>query len=157
MRAIPRARLTGGVLLSAVAFGLAVTALGTAGSANASCASLNGHNIGQGCKSTVGSVSVGLGRDARADSAGPGSVAVAVGNPGYSRFYGATHPTLAYAHGTGNISVALGDGSLAGTLGQRQPRLRGGSGLQRLLLRRQHRHHPVREQAQHVGDGGRQQ
>ena len=117
MRAIPRARLTGGVLLSAVAFGLAATALGTAGSANASCASLNGHNIGQGCKSTVGSVSVGLGRDARADSAGPGSVAIAVGNPGYSRFYKSTHPTLAYAHGTGNVSVALGDGSLAGTLG----------------------------------------
>ena len=91
--------------------------MGTAGSANASCASLNGHSIGQGCKSTVGSVSVGLGRDARADSAGAGSVAVAVGNPGYSRFYGTTHPTLAYAHGTGNVSVALGDGSLAGTLG----------------------------------------
>ena len=117
MRATPRARLTGGVLLSAVAFGLAVTALGTAGSANATCASLNGHNSGQGCKSTVGSVSIGLGRDATADSAGAGSVAVAVGNPGYSRFYGATHPTLAYAHGTGNVSVALGDGGLAGTLG----------------------------------------
>jgi hypothetical protein len=117
MRAISRGRLTGGAVLSAVAFGLAVIALGTAGSANASCASVNGHNIGQGCESTVGSVSVGLGRDARADSAGLGSVAIAVGNPGYSRFYESDHPTLAYAHGTGNVSVALGNGSLAGTLG----------------------------------------
>ena len=93
-------------------------ALSGAGSANASCASLNGHNIGgHGCTSTVGSASIGLGRDAQADSAGPGSVAVAVGNPGYNRFYNTSHPTLAYAHGTGNTSVALGDGTLAGTLG----------------------------------------
>ncbi len=117
MRAIPRARLTGGVVLSAVAFGLAVTALGTAGSANASCASLNGHSIGQGCLSTPGSASIGLGRNAQADSAGPGSVAIAVGNPGYNRFYNTEHPTLAYAHGTGNTSIALGDGALAGSLG----------------------------------------
>ena len=89
-----------------------------AGSANASCASLNGHNIGgHGCTSTPGSVSVGLGRDAQATSLGTGNVAVAVGNPGKSLFYRSDHPTLAYAEGTGNVSVALGDGSLAGTKG----------------------------------------
>ena len=117
MKAIPRARLTGGVVLSAVAFGLAVTALGTAGSANASCASLNGHGIGQGCESTPGSVAIGLGKDAKATSLGTGNVAIAVGNPGYSRFYGTPTQTQAYANGTGNTSVALGDGSIAGTLG----------------------------------------
>lgn len=108
-----KAALVGGAAAAALA-----AALSGAGSANASCASLNSHNIGgQGCESTRGSVSVGLGRDAQADSAGPGSVAIAVGNPGYSRFYGTDHPTLAYAHGTNNVSVALGDGSLAGSLG----------------------------------------
>ena len=55
-------------------------------------------------------MSVGLGRDAKADSIGPGNVAVAVGNPG-------PNPTQAYANGVGNTSVALGDGSVAGTLG----------------------------------------
>ena len=117
MKAISRARLTGGVVLSAVAFGLAVTALGTAGSANASCASLNGHNIGQGCKSTVGSVSVGLGKDAQATSWGPATSPSPSATPATTRFYNPTSPTLAYAKGTGNVSVALGDGSLAGTLG----------------------------------------
>ena len=118
MRAIPRARLTGGVLLSAVAFGLAATALGTAGSANASCASLNGQSIGHGCTSDTGGASVALGRGARADSSGPGSVAVAVGNPGPNGFYpGAILPTHAVANGPGSTSVALGDGSQAGSLG----------------------------------------
>lgn len=109
-----KAALVGGAAAAALA-----AALSGAGSANASCASLNGHNIGgHGCTSSPGSVSVGLGRDAQADSAGPGSVAVAVGNPGVNRFYHTNNqPTLAYAHGTGNTSVALGDGSLAGTLG----------------------------------------
>ena len=155
MRAIPRARLTGGVLLSAVAFGLAATALGTAGSANASCASLNGHSIGHGCTSTAGSASVALGRGARADSSGPGSVAVAVGNPGPNRFYPVTVPSdpCASPTGIGSTSVALGDGSQAGSLGNGNSRLRGGSGLQRLLLRRQQRQHPVRGQGRHVGDG----
>ena len=88
-----------------------------AGTANASCASLNGHGIGQGCESTPGSVAVGLGKDAKATSLGRGNVAVAVGNPGHNRFYGTDIPAQAYANGTGNGSVALGDGSVAGTLG----------------------------------------
>ncbi len=127
-RAISRARLTGRVVLSAVAFGLAVTALGTAGTASASCASLNGHGIGQGCESTPGSVAIGLGKDAKATSLGTGNVAIAVGNPGDSRFYGTPTSTQAYANGTGNTSIALGDGSVAGTLGHRNTALVVGRG-----------------------------
>ena len=118
MKAIARARLTGGVVLSAVAFGLAVTALGTAGSANASCVSVGRISTGPDCKSDVGNVAIGLGKGAEATSLGTGNVAIAVGNPGKSLFYNSDNqPTLAYAKGTGNVSVALGDGSLAGTLG----------------------------------------
>ncbi len=58
------------VLLGGAAAAVIAAALSGAGSANASCASLNGHNIGQGCMSTPGSVSVGLGRDAQADLGG---------------------------------------------------------------------------------------
>ena len=107
-----KAALVGGAAAAALA-----AALSGAGSANASCASLNGHDIGQGCKSTARQRLVGLGRDAQADSAGPGNVAIAVGNPGYNRFYNTDRPTLAYAHGTGNTSVALGDGSTGGHAG----------------------------------------
>ena len=121
-----KAVLVGGAAAAAIA-----AALSGAGSANASCSSLNGHNIGgHGCESTVGSASIALGHDAQAVSAGPGSVAIAVGNPGYNRFYPtkATIPTKADAQGTGNVSVALGDGSNAGTLGSHNTALVLGNG-----------------------------
>jgi hypothetical protein len=71
---------------------------------------------------------VGLGTNAKADSVGPGSAAVAVGNPGFNRFYLTDMPTQAYANGTGNTSVALGNGSLAGSLGNRNTALVVGNG-----------------------------
>ena len=97
MRAIPRARFTGGVLLSAVAFGLAATALGTAGSANATCASLSGHkHRPAAARAPRQRLDRAGAQGCQADSDGSGSVAVAVGNPGYNRFYeGTAHPTLA--------------------------------------------------------------
>ena len=44
------------------------------------------------------------------------------------RFYGASMPTQAYANGTGNTSVALGNGALAGSLGNRNTALVVGNG-----------------------------
>src|SRR5690349_8160386 len=92
-----------------------VAALSGAGTANASCASLNGHDIGQGCTSTVGSASVALGHGAQASSEGPGAVVVAVGNPATSPFYGPGTQTAALASGPGSTSVAIGNGSFAGS------------------------------------------
>jgi len=116
------------ILLGGAGAAALTAALSGAGSANASCASLNGHNIGQGCKSTPGSVAVGIGRDAQATSLGTRNVAIAVGKPGDNPFYGRPGPTLAYADGTGNTSVALGNGSNAGTLGTRNTALAVGNG-----------------------------
>ena len=138
MKAIARARLTGGVVLSALAFGLAVTALGTAGSANASCVSVGRISTGPDCKSNVGNVAIELGKDAEATSLGTSNVTIAISNPSKSLFYNSDNqPTLAYAKGTSNVSVALSNDSLAGTLGIAQTHLRPWSGLQRLLLQRQ--------------------
>jgi len=92
-------------------------ALGGAGAANASCASLNGQSIGAGCTTGTGGFSLALG-PAAATAAGPGNIAIAVGNPGFNRFYGTNVPTQALADGgTGNVAVALGDGSNAGSRG----------------------------------------
>jgi len=46
------------------------------------------------------------------------NIAFAVGNPDFNRFYGTNVPTQALAdRGTGNVAVALGDGSNAGSRG----------------------------------------
>ena len=58
-----------------------------------------------------------MGTNAKADSGGPGSLAVAVGNPGYNPFYRTNLPTHSVANGINNVSLAFGDGSNAGTLG----------------------------------------
>jgi hypothetical protein len=95
------------VLLGGAGAAALAAALSGAGSANASCASLNGHNIGQGCTSTPGSVAVGVGRDAQATSLGTRNVAVAVGNPGQNPFYGQPGPTLAYADDSYDHTVII--------------------------------------------------
>jgi len=111
---------TGGVLLSAIALALVTTALGTAGTANASCASIGNVSTGPDCESAPGSVAIALGDHATATpTGGPMNLAVAVGNPGPNPFYGTVLPTKADANGTGNVSLAFGDGSNAGTLGKR--------------------------------------
>ena len=56
-------------------------------------------------------------------------MAVAIGNPGFNRFYERNDmPTQAYANGIGNTSIALGNGSLAGSLGNRNTALVVGNG-----------------------------
>jgi hypothetical protein len=88
-----------------------------AGTANASCASLNGHDIGKGCVSGPGSLSIGLGKDAQVHTDGYGNLGVAIGNPGQNPVYG-FQPTQAYAGDRpGNVAIAIGDGSNAGSLG----------------------------------------
>lgn len=121
MKKVITATLLGGAIVAGPLL------LGT-GTANASCASVNGHRVGQGCESTPGSTSIGLGRDAKATADGPGNLAVAVGNPGHNPFYGQRVPTLAYAGGTNNVSLAFGDGSNAGTLGHGNSALVVGNG-----------------------------
>ena len=112
MKKVITTALMGGVAAAAVA-----AALGGAGAANASCASLNGQSIGAGCTTGTGGFSLALG-PAAATAAGPGNIAIAVGNPGFNRFYGTNVPTQALADGgTGNVAVALGDGSNAGSRG----------------------------------------
>ena len=59
---------------------------------------------------------------------GTRNVAVAVGNRSDNPFYGQPGPTLASTGGTGNVSVALGNGSNAGTLGPRNTALVIGNG-----------------------------
>lgn len=129
-RAISRTKLAGGVVLGAVAFGLATTALGTAGSANATCASISGINNGHGCTSSPGSAAFGLGANATATAdGGPLNLAVAVGNPGPNPFYGgAVLPTQALARGTFNGAFAIGSGTNAGSLGVGNSAIGMGSG-----------------------------
>ena len=78
--AIKKDKLRGRLLLGAVASGLAATALGGAGTADATCASISGVGNSVDCTSTPGSFAVGLGSGATANSNGPFDGAVAVGN-----------------------------------------------------------------------------
>ena len=114
-----REKLAGGVLLSALASGLAATALGGAGTANASCASVGGVSVGRpgDCTSTPTSFSVGIGKNATASAQGRLNGAVAVGKNATASSKGAFNlagafgrNTKAEAAGTGNLAVAQGEG-----------------------------------------------
>ncbi|MBV9514625.1 MAG: hypothetical protein JO280_11375 [Mycobacteriaceae bacterium] len=61
MRTISKDRLAGGVVLGAVASGLAAAALSGAGTADATCAWFSGVGNGGGCTSTPTSFAIGLG------------------------------------------------------------------------------------------------
>jgi hypothetical protein len=109
-------KLAGGVLLSALASGLAVGALGGAGTANATCASISGVNVGGGCTSSATSFSVALGKNATASAQGTFSGAVAIGEnakartTGVANFAGAFGKnTQADAIGKGNLAIAQGE------------------------------------------------
>jgi hypothetical protein len=117
-RAPSKDRLAGGLLLGAVASGLAAAALGGAGAANATCASISGVGAGAGCTSTPTSFAIGLGpgtevnaqglfngaiavgTETEASATGVGNLAVAVGNPGVNGQVMAVVPTDAIATGT---------------------------------------------------------
>jgi hypothetical protein len=116
------AKRTCGAVLAAITSALTITALGTAGSANATCVSVNGIHNGGGCESSAGSAAVALGRNATAKAVGgPGNLAVAVGNPGFNNVYSPLADgdvsTQALAQGTFNRSFAIGDGTNAGSSG----------------------------------------
>jgi hypothetical protein len=102
-------KLAGGVLLGAVASGLATAALSSAGTANANCASISGVGNGPGqgggsCTSAPGSFAIGIGPNTTANATGifDGAFAYGLDN-------GATDATEADANG-GVLSFAFASG-----------------------------------------------
>jgi hypothetical protein len=124
-KAIAGGRLTlaGGTILGVVASGvLAVGAVSGAGVGNATCASISGIGGGTDCTSTFGSISVGLGPNTQAHSAGLGAAALAVGSNDLGQGSQATSEGIlsaAYAGGGaqalafGNLNLAVGQGGSA--------------------------------------------
>src|SRR5271167_1886601 len=106
-RTISNNKLAGGVLLGAVASGLAAAALGGAGTANATCASISGIGNGNGCTSTPTSFAIGLGPNTTATASGLFDAAIANGltNTG-------TQNTTALSYG--NLSLAYAGGPNTG-------------------------------------------
>ncbi|MBB3603172.1 hypothetical protein FHT40_002833 [Mycolicibacterium sp. BK556] len=104
--------MSSGILFGALAAGvLATLSLNSAGTANASCASLNGFNIGSGCHTTdFGDFALGIGNVSNVSASGGFNTAIAVGN-------GAN----AFSSGRLNVAVAAGTDASAratGTLNQ---------------------------------------
>lgn len=89
-----------------VTAGLAATGLGSPATANASCASFSGINIGSGCTSSLFGLAIGLGSGATADAAGLFSGSFSIGKN-----------AEAISTGPLNVSVATGTYSLARVLG----------------------------------------
>ena len=123
-------------LVGAVASGaLVAAALGVAGTAHATCVSVNGNGIGAGCTSTPTSFALALGNgataeaqgrlngaisvgtDAETTSTGVGNLAVAVGNPGLNGSVMQVVPTDAIAKGSFNRAFAFGNGSGSAAVG----------------------------------------
>ncbi len=115
-------KIAGGVLLGAVASALAAATLGGAGTANATCASINGIGNGGGCESTPGSAVIALGPNAKATAKGLGNTAIVIGadstaNAGKSAttdfFNNATvvgnNSDANALQGIGNSSTVIGD------------------------------------------------
>lgn len=76
-----RPKFIGSLAVGAVAAGVVDSAaLGTAPTANATCASFWGINNGGGCTSTLFSVAIAIGTGATASAGGPFGAALAVGN-----------------------------------------------------------------------------
>jgi len=99
-----KSRLKGGLLLGAAASGaLAVVSLGSAGTANATCASVSGIGNGNGCTSTPTSFALGVGTNATATANGLFNGAVAIGD----------NSTAAAGKGNFNFALAAGKQALA--------------------------------------------
>lgn len=128
-----RHRLTFAILpIVAVSGALgAAGALGSAPTANATCASFSGIGNGNGCTTTnigdlaivVGSgtaiasggfnTSVAVGTFTYAEARGQFNTAIAVGDPGQNDFQGGNLVATAYTVGTLNRAITFGKGSLA--------------------------------------------
>jgi len=110
--AISNDKLVGGVLLGAVASGLALTALSGAGTAGATCASISGVGNGGGCISTPTSFAIGLGPNttATADGLFTGAIANGITN-------GVTDTTVASSKGALSLAYAGGKNTQATTVG----------------------------------------
>ena len=116
-------KLAGGLLLGAVASSLAAAALGGAGTAGATCASIGGVSSGTGCTSTATSFAVGIGPNTTATASGlfDGAVANGVTNTG-SQF------TAAIATGNFNFAYAGGPNVFAAAGAPPSPFLPGPGG-----------------------------
>ena len=90
----------------AVASGLAAASLYGVGTANATCVGISGIDIGDGCESTFGNFSIGLGPDTQAHSNGLLTGAIAVGDGTIADVTGIL--TAAWAGGTGSAAAANG-------------------------------------------------
>ena len=108
-------KVTGGVLLGAVASGLAAAALGGAGAASATCASISGLSAGSSggstCTSTPTSFAIGIGDNTTAIANGLFTGAIAVGDNG------ANDATRAASTGAFSLAMALGKNTFAVTDG----------------------------------------
>jgi hypothetical protein len=108
-------KLAGGVLLGAVASGFATTALWGAGSAEATCASISGINVGSGCTSTATSVAVGIGQGTTATAQGQFNTAFALGTNATATAQGQSNTAI--ANGTNATAVAIGTNNYAQAVG----------------------------------------
>jgi len=110
-----RHKITGGVLLGAVASSLAAAALGGSGTASATCASISGLSAGSSggstCTSTPTSFAIGIGDNTTAIANGLFTGAVAVGDNG------ANDATRAASTGALSLALALGKNTFAVTDG----------------------------------------
>jgi hypothetical protein len=123
------------LLGASISCAFAAAALRSAGSAHATCLSVNGIGNGGGCTSTPTSFAVALGPDstasaqglfnsaisvgvdAKTTSTGVGNFAAAVGNPGVNGSVMTVVPTDAVAKGTFNRAIAVGNGSGSAAIG----------------------------------------
>ncbi len=94
------------LLGGAMASGLAAASLYGVGPANATCVGISGIDIGDGCESTFGNFSIGLGPDTQAHSNGLLTGAIAVGDGTFADVTGIL--TAAWAGGTGSAAAANG-------------------------------------------------
>lgn len=121
------------MLCAGAAGAIAIASLGTAGTANATCAAAGHQSVGQGCEAhQVGDVAIALGPGSTAISNGGFNVsiaigsqaratagggrfnsAVAIGRPGQNNALNEVAPATAETYGVFSRSYALGDGTLA--------------------------------------------
>ena len=115
-QATTRDKLAGGLLLGAVASGLAAAALSGTGTAMASCASISGISTGSSggsvCTSTPTSFAIGVGDKTTAAATGLFNGAIAIGTNN-----GPTNATAAVATGALSLAYANGKNTSASTEG----------------------------------------
>jgi len=128
--AFSKQRLLAGLLLGTASSALAVSSLGSAGTADATCASISGLSTGAACTTTAGNAAIALGSATASAVGGMFNVAVASGNPGLTAYpvpgafenpatkSVATTATAGGAQSSNNIALAIGNGTYASAGGQ---------------------------------------